>query len=134
MFKLTKEQASKFLRDRLNKKMVFIALYMNEVVGFIAMKDDFLWGNYIRRIVVREDLRGNNIGSQLMRYVENITFSNNLPNVYLICSVTNTDAVRFYQKEGYEIIGEVKDFIDVGLHEYIFRKTIGPVKKFTKYD
>ncbi len=133
-FKLTHKAAAKFLQDRLDKQMVYVAVKDDQVIGFIAMKRDFLFGNYIRRIVIREDLRSKGIGSQLVKYVEELTFGNNIPNLYLICTTTNTKAIAFYIKNGFKIIGEITNFVDEGLDEYILRKTIGTINEFKLYD
>ncbi|MHA1126954.1 MAG: GNAT family N-acetyltransferase [Candidatus Heimdallarchaeota archaeon] len=133
-FKLTHKAASKFLQDRLDKQMVYVAVKDNQVIGFIAMKRDFLFGNYIRRIVIREDMRSKGIGSQLVNHIEELTFGNNIPNLYLICTTTNAKAIAFYIKNGFKIIGEITNFVDEGLDEYILRKTVGTINEFKLYD
>ena len=133
-FKLSKENACKFLQERLNREVVFVATTDDEPIGFIAIRRDFLFGNYVRRIVIHKDFRSKGIGSQLLKYVEELTLASKLPNVFLLCSVGNARAIEFYKKNGYTIVGEIKDFIDTGLHEYLFRKSFGTVNDFEIYD
>ena len=133
-FGLKKEGARKFFYDRLGKELVFMATQKGEVLGFIAIKRNILYANYIRRIVVREDARSKGIGGKLVEFVEEMTFSRGLPNVFLVTTTVNEGAVKFYQKIGYKIIGTIPDFVEEGLDEYILWKTKGPVNKFKIYD
>lgn len=132
--KLSKNAAAKFLEERLDKQMVYVTVHDDQVLGFIAIKRDFLFGNYIRRIVIREDMRSKGIGSQLVKYIEELTFGNNIPNLYLLCTTTNDRAIAFYLKNGFKVIGEVTNFVDEGLDEYILRKTVGTINEFKLYD
>lgn len=133
-FGLAKENTIKFFYDRLGKELVYVAINKNEVLGFIAIKRDILYANYIRRIVVREDLRNHGIGTKLIQFIEEITYSNGLPNVFLVTTIINKRAVNFYEKNEFQKIGVIPDFIAEGLDEYIFWKTKGPVNKFNIYD
>ncbi len=133
-FGLKKEGAKKFLYDRLGKELVYVAILNGEVVGFITIKRDIMYANYIRRIVVREDMRSKGIGAQLLTFVEEMTLSSGLPNVFLLTTTTNDKAIKFYEKNGYQKIGRVPNFIEEGMDEYIFWKTKGPVNKFKIYD
>ncbi|NHJ49385.1 MAG: GNAT family N-acetyltransferase [Asgard group archaeon] len=135
-FGLKYKSAEKFFLDRLesDNKEVYVAIFNQEVVGFIAIKKDILFANYIRRIVVREDIRSKGIGAMLMKFIEELTLESGLPNVFLITTTVNKKAVEFYEKNGYKIIGTLPDFIKLGIDEYIFWKTKGPVDSFNVYD
>ncbi len=134
VFKLTKEGAKKFLNDRLGKNLVFVAEQEKKVVGFIAIKRNIMFANYIRRIVLQEERRSKGIGSKLLKYVEEKTIAEKLPNVFLLCSTTNEKAIKFYEKNGYKKIGTVENFVDEGLHEYLFWKSFGTINSFNIYD
>jgi ribosomal protein S18 acetylase RimI-like enzyme len=133
-FGLTKESAEKFFYDRLHKNLVFVAENNGEVLGFIAIKRNILFANYIRRIVVRKDKRSKGIGTSMLRFIEDITLNERLPNVFLITTIKNRKAVKFYKKNGYQIIGKIPNFIRKDLHEHILWKTFGPVNDFDVYD
>lgn len=132
-FGLKKEGARKFFCDRLGKKLVYVATQEEEVCGFITIKRNILYANYIRRIVVREKSRSKGIGGYLVEFIEEMTFSSGLPNVFLVTTTVNEGAVKFYKKNSYKIIGTISDFVEEGLDEYIFWKTKGPVNKFKIY-
>ena len=134
IYGLKKEKAMQFLSDRLNKEMVYVAQLNNEVVGFIAIKRDIMFANYIRRLVVKEDMRGKGVGAQLIKFIENQTLERNLPNVFLLCAITNENAIKFYERNGYKKIGVIENFVGEGLHEYLFWKSFGTISDFHAYD
>jgi ribosomal protein S18 acetylase RimI-like enzyme len=133
-FGLKADGARKFFYDRLNKNRVFVAVLKNEIVGFIAIKRNILFANYIRRIVVREDMRGKKVGAELMKFIEDLTVKEGLPNVFLITTTDNDQAVAFYKRIGYEIIGRIPDFVRKGMDEYILWKSKGSINDFNAYD
>ena len=79
-------------------------------------------------------MRSKGIGSQLIKYIEELTFGKGIPNLYLICTTTNAKAIAFYIKNGFKIIGEITDFVDTGLDEYILRKSVGTINEYKLYD
>jgi ribosomal protein S18 acetylase RimI-like enzyme len=135
-FGLEYESARQFFMNRLKSydKEVYVAIQSKEIIGFIAIKKDILFANYIRRVVVREDMRNKGIGTKLVTFIEDLTYRSGLPNVFLITTIENKRAVNFYEKNGYKIIGTLPDFIKPDMDEYIFWKTKGPVDSFNVYD
>ena len=51
------------------------------------------------------------------------------PNVFLLVSEWNTRAQRFYERRGYRRIGDVPDYVRVGITEVLYRKTLGPIQR-----
>ncbi|MGC9780371.1 MAG: GNAT family N-acetyltransferase [Candidatus Heimdallarchaeota archaeon] len=133
-FGLKMERAKKFFKDRLGIELIFVAVHQNEPVGYITIKRDIMFANYIRRMVVREDMRSKGIGAKLMRYVEELAYSSGLPNVFLLTTTTNVKAIKFYLENGYQIVGKIQDFVKRGMDEYILWKSKGTVDDFKLYD
>ena len=131
---LTAEQATTFFLERLAKQLVFVAEIKGEVVGFVALKRNVLFANYVRRLVVNEKHRSQGIGAKLLAFVEELTKKEDeLPNVFLLSSTKNVQAISFYLKNGYQIIGKIPNFVDTGLDEYILWKSFGTINGFGKY-
>lgn len=107
----------------LEEGWIKVAEVDGEVVGFIIYRvfDGFPLGGYIRAIAVKEEFRGLGIGSKLMNVAENDIFKYRR-NVFLLVSSFNKYARRFYEKRGYEYVGEIKDAILPGESEIILRK------------
>jgi ribosomal protein S18 acetylase RimI-like enzyme len=49
------------------------------------------------------------------------------PKVFICVSSFNDRARSLYERLGYEVVGELKDFIVRGHSEWLLRKSIGPL-------
>jgi ribosomal-protein-alanine N-acetyltransferase len=108
---------------------VYLAMENNEVTGFTILLMQGALVGYIQSVCVAPDWRNQGIGSQLIRYAENRIYCD-FPNVFIMASDFNPGALRLYQRLGFEIIGELKDFIIPGHAEILMRKTISPLTEF----
>lgn len=63
-----------------------------------AARDEYFLSN----LAVKNGLRGQGVGSQILSHVESIAEQAGLKKVSLIVHVENKDARRFYQQNGYE--------------------------------
>jgi ribosomal protein S18 acetylase RimI-like enzyme len=52
------------------------------------------------------------------------------PNVFMCVSSFNHGARRLYQRLGYQVIGELPDYLVRGHSEILLRKTTGPLAGF----
>ena len=93
------------------------------------MKGAFI--GYIQTVCISRERRGKGIGSKLVSFAEQRILSET-PNVFMCVSSFNKNAKRLYQGLGYEIIGEIKDYIVSGHSEILMRKTISPLNEFIK--
>jgi ribosomal protein S18 acetylase RimI-like enzyme len=66
------------------------------------------------------------VGAQLLAFVERRVFRE-APNLFLFVSSFNEGARRFYEAHGYELVGEVTDFLVAGHGECLMRKSLGPL-------
>jgi ribosomal protein S18 acetylase RimI-like enzyme len=86
---------------------------------------------YVKSICVHPNWRKQGIGHKLMEYAEKRIFRET-PNVFICVSGFNVIAKRFYEKLGYDKIGELQDFIIKGESEVLLRKTIAPLWDYKK--
>ena len=105
----------------------YIANTKEGPAGFVTITLKGSLPGYIKRIAVKEEYRSTHIGEKLMQFAEELIFPIT-KNVFLCVSDFNYGAVRFYNRLGYEKIGEIKDYISPGSSEIIMRKTKGPLK------
>jgi len=110
---------------------IYVAILDRRVVGVILLAIPIpLIKGYIAALAVHADCRNRGIGAQLLRFAEQ-RISRVSPNVFLTVSSFNTHARRFYERNGYSQVGELKDYIIFGESEILMRKTTGPWSTFT---
>ena len=118
----TPAEMEPYFRRLLGREEAFVAVLDGQVVGFATISRGFLYGCYVRRLAVKEGLRSRGIGRQLMRFIESYTFAR-YPNLFLCVSASNTRAQKFYRELGYQVVGELTDFIMQGHSEILLRKS-----------
>ncbi len=108
---------------------VYIAKNQSEILGFIIIEMEGAFIGYIKSIYTTPKKRGSGVGSKLLKFAED-RILRDTPNVFICVSNFNIDAQRFYQRQGYEIIGELTNYIISGSSEILMRKTIAPLSEF----
>lgn len=96
------------------------------VRGFIIINMQGAFVGYIQTICVAADARSSGIGSRLIAFAEARIFRDS-PNVFLCVSSFNTRARALYERLGYELVGELKNYVIDGASELLMRKTRGPL-------
>ncbi len=109
-------------------KGVYVAAE-EKLAGFIIINMQGAFRGYIQTVCVMPAWRGQGVGSQLIGFAEARIFRD-APNVFMCVSSFNTGAQKLYRRLGYEVIGELKDYVVAGHAEILLRKTIGPLAGF----
>jgi len=112
-------------------KEVYLAVVEEKIAGFTIINMTGAFVGYIQTMCVAPGWRNQGIGSRLLQYGENRILEET-PNVFMCVSSFNPSAKRLYQRLGYEVIGELKDWIVPGHSEYLLRKTVSPLSEFKK--
>lgn len=107
----------------------YVAKVDGEVMGLAIIQLKGALVGYIQTLLIAEQYRGHTLGNQLITFLENRIYEVS-PNVFMCVSDFNTDAQRLYKKMGYEVIGEIKNYIVDGHSEILLRKTIGALNDF----
>jgi ribosomal-protein-alanine N-acetyltransferase len=111
----------------------YLAERDNQIVGFVIINMTGPFTGYLQTVCVTPEFRSMGVGPELVRFAEDRIFRIS-PNVFLCCSSFNPRSCRFYERLGYEKIGELRDYIIQGHSEILMRKTIGPWNDFHKRD
>ncbi len=102
---------------------LFVARRENLPPGFILLAPYGLAGSpYIASIAVSEEARGQGVGSQLLRFAED-RFADR-GHIFLLVSSFNQGAQQLYRGQGYEFVGELRDYVVPGHSELILHKRI----------
>jgi ribosomal-protein-alanine N-acetyltransferase len=100
------------------------------IVGVVALALRIpLIRGYILALAVAPDSRNHGIGTQLLRHAEQRIFRES-PNVFMCVSSFNTGAQRLYERQGFQQIAVITDYVLPGAHEHLLRKTLGPQSTF----
>jgi [ribosomal protein S18]-alanine N-acetyltransferase len=103
----------------------FVVDLAGHVVGVAILRQRFLFGDYLELLAVDPSMKGQGIGSQLLRHVESITFAR-AQNLFACVSDFNDSARNFYKSQAYQEIGPMPNFLIPGSAEILLRKTAGP--------
>jgi ribosomal-protein-alanine N-acetyltransferase len=109
---------------------IHVALVGDRIIGFVVLRMTGALVGYIQTIALKPEWRNKGLGSRLLKFAEDRIFQET-PNVFMCVSSFNTQAQRLYNRLGYEVIGELKDYIVAGHSEILLRKTIAPYADFT---
>src|SRR5947209_3679077 len=112
-------------RDALNRPGTELFVARNEEkdqpLGFLLLAPYGLAGSpYIAGIAVAAEMRGRGIGSELLRFAERRFAART--HIFLLVSSFNQKAQQLYLRQGYERVGELKDYCVAGQSELIFHK------------
>ena len=124
----TFEDSLKILLD--SSKEIYLAFEDNQFAGFIIINMKGAFIGYIQTICIAPEFRGKGLGTKLIQFAEERIFSET-PNVFMCVSSFNKEAQKLYERLGYEVIGELKNYIVSGYSEILLRKTIAPLKNYS---
>ena len=99
------------------------------LAGFLILCMTGAFVGYIQTICIDPRSRGRGLGSTLLQFAEQ-RIHRVSPNIFMCVSSFNVGARRLYQRHGYEVVGELTDYIVKGHSEILLRKTFGPVSSF----
>jgi [ribosomal protein S18]-alanine N-acetyltransferase len=109
---------------------VYVIRSLEGVAGFVIVCMAGPFVGYIQTVCIDPTKRGLGLGSELVELAEQRILAES-PNVFMCVSSFNHDARRLYERLGYQVVGELKDYIVRGHSEILLRKTTGPLTGFT---
>jgi [ribosomal protein S18]-alanine N-acetyltransferase len=108
---------------------VYVARSGGELAGFLILTMQGAFRGYIQTIAVDEKFRGHGVGTALIAFAEQRIFAES-PNVFMCVSSFNERAKTLYLRLGYEVIGEIVDYVVRGYSEWLLRKSVAPMDEF----
>ena len=100
------------LKDELinpSSKYIIAKENQNDILGFAGIWNG-VYDFHITNIVVRKDLRGNNIGSILLKKLIELGKQNKMESITLEVMCTNIPAIKLYEKFGFKNVGIRKEY------------------------
>jgi ribosomal protein S18 acetylase RimI-like enzyme len=108
---------------------VYLARDESGLAGFLILCMTGAFVGYIQTICIDPRCRRRGLGSTLLHFAEQ-RIRRVSPNIFMCVSSFNEGARRLYQRLGYEVVGELTDYIVSGHSEILLRKTFGPIGSF----
>ena len=104
---------------------LYVALIDEACVGFtyIIPKGAFHSFPYLHIIAIKEEYRGMGVGKALLDYSERIA-SEMADKLFLVVADYNPDAKRFYERNGYQQVGDISNLYRPGITEYLMAKNL----------
>ena len=119
---ITLDQCLSACSDKGNQ--IYIAYADRTPCGLIILQDRGVAGSpYIKSLAISPDYRSQGIGKRLLDYAEN-RYRPTSKHIFLCVSSFNAKAHKFYQTNGYEKVGEFKDYVIDGYSEILMHKRL----------
>ena len=117
--------AENAIREGFRQGNLYVALIGEECVGFtyIIPKGAFHGFPYLHIIAIKVEYRGRGIGKALLDYSERIALEM-ADKLFLVVADYNPDAKRFYERNGYQQVGEIPNLYRSGITEYLMAKSL----------
>lgn len=104
--------------------LLLVAHAQREPCGFILLHPRGVAGSpYVASIAVAQRYRGQGIGTLLLDYAE-ARFRSSARHIFLCVSSFNGRARRLYERRGYAVVGELKDYVIEGASEILMHKRL----------
>jgi len=104
--------------------LVYVGHIEDEPCGVIILDPHGVAGApYIKSVLVQENYRNIGIGAGMIAFAESF-FKQKSPHIFLCVSSFNQKARSFYERLGYNAIGELNDYIKQGESEILMYKRI----------
>jgi ribosomal protein S18 acetylase RimI-like enzyme len=104
----------------------YVARDGGQLLGFLIICMTGAFVGYIQTICIHPQHRGRGLGSRMVEFAERRILSE-VPNVFMCVSSFNHAARRLYERLGYQVVGELTDYIVAGYSEILLRKSTGPL-------
>ena len=100
---------------------VFVRDSQNEVIAGLNA-ELFTTSLMINHLWVSSDLRGNDVGTKLIAKAESEALARGVTDIYL--DTYSFQALGFYQKLGFKVVGEFSDYPIKGVHKHFLQKSL----------
>ena len=107
-------------------KEVFLLKKGGQIIGFVIMQTQGTFKGYIQTVCIDAAHRGAGHGTRILQFCEERILQYS-PNIFICVSSFNHGAIQLYTKFGFELVGELKDFVKKGFNELLMRKTVGAI-------
>ncbi|HUS95685.1 MAG TPA: GNAT family N-acetyltransferase [Hyphomicrobiaceae bacterium] len=95
-----------------------------EPAGLLSLRENWLYGPYIRLLAVLPDHQGTGLGGCLLDWTAQRALRAGETNLWVCASGFNGGALRFYEVNGFRPVGRLTDLVVTGEHEVLLRRRL----------
>ncbi len=105
-----------WVREGFEQKQFYFVEREEEIVGTFRLQynDQMYWGNrddnagYIHSFTTKRSLKGDGVGREILRYIENKLKSKSIDFLRLDCGADNKSLRNYYEDYGFKKVGETE--------------------------
>jgi GNAT superfamily N-acetyltransferase len=94
------------------------------LVGAIGLQRDWLRGPYIQFLAFLPEAQGKGYGTRILQWCEEQAVSSQARSLWVAASDFNADAIRFYERFGFQCTAVLDDVVKDGFNEVLMRKKL----------
>lgn len=94
------------------------------LIGALGARMNWLRGPYIQFLGLLPDCQSQRAGSRVLNWFETAARENSQRNLWVAASDTNTGALRFYRRHGFEAVAGLDGLVTDGRTDILLRKRL----------
>ena len=100
------------------------ALWFNgHCAGVVRIQDPWLYGPYLALLAILPGHQRAGLGAAVLQWMDfEVRGSSN--NIWACVSSFNSEALKFYERHGFETVGVIPDLLKSGFSEILIRKQL----------
>lgn len=113
-----------YIDFKLNHREILIAEHNDQAAGYLRL--EYLWTKvpYIGLILVKEEYRGQGIGTALIQYLQTHLKQRGLTKLYSSSQVNEEEPQRWHRTKGFKETGIINGINEEGIGEVFFVKEL----------
>lgn len=123
-YAFTAAQLSAVLMQQGDGAAAHVILCDVTIAGAAVIKRKWLAGPYLQILGVLPEFSRRGLGSAFLRHFEDTARRDQARNLWVAASDVNQDALRFYQRHGFQTVAQLDDLLRDGMHECLLRKRL----------
>ncbi|MDJ0644683.1 MAG: GNAT family N-acetyltransferase [Flavobacteriaceae bacterium] len=107
-------QSERAISEQIESGYEYYLIYQEKTpVGYLSLRPNYPEGKImISKIYIDATTQGKGYGYELLEFVKKLTLKRSFKSVWLTVNRHNSNTINWYQKRGFEVIGEKK--LDIG--------------------
>ena len=93
------------------------------LVGVVAIRNPWLYGPYLNLLAILPPYQASGVGAAVLLWMA-AEAGDTASNLWVCVSKFNTQALRFYERHGFQLTAELPDLVRPGFAELLLRRQL----------